>query len=135
MRVFLIQTAKGLFSSSGGYKANICLLRHLASRGHTVRQLCYSYRDEVEKYVQKMGKSSWHNPQRHTRLLHLSANNGRPETDVKVEELVMDDGVQVVALESETFDSAFGGKENMSKEIARKTAEYIEVTEPPNFTI
>jgi hypothetical protein len=135
MRVFLIQTAKGLFSSSGGYKANICLLRYLASRGHTVRQFCYSYRDEVETYVKKMGKSSGRDPQRRTRLLHFRAQNGRPETDVKVEELVMDDGVEVMALESEAFDVAFGGKDNIYNEMARETAEYIEVTELPNFAI
>jgi hypothetical protein len=135
MRVFLIQTAKGLFSSSGGYKANICLLRYLASRGHTVRQFCYSYRDEVETYVQKMGKSSGRDPQRRTRLLHLRAENGTPETDVKVEELVMDDGVEVMALESEAFDAAFGGKDNIHNEMVRETAEYIEVTELPNFAI
>jgi len=126
MRVFLIQTAKGLFSSSGGYKANICLLRHLASRGHTVRQLCYFYRGEVETYVQKMAKSGLHNPQRRTRVLHLRGDNGRPGTDVKVEELIMDDGVQVVMLESEAFDAAFGGK-TTCKEMIRMTAEYIEV--------
>jgi hypothetical protein len=125
MRVFLFQTAKGLFSSSGGYKANICLLRYLTSRGHSVRQLCYSHRGEVETYVQKMAKSG-RDPKLSKRLLHLRAENGMPGTDVKVEELVTDDGVEFVALESEALDAAFGGKENINKE----TAEYIEVIEP-----
>jgi hypothetical protein len=94
MRIFLVQTAKGLLSSSGGYKANISLLRHLASRGHSVRQLCYSYRGEAEAYVQATTKSSGRDIDLRKRLLHIRAANGAPGTDVKVEELVMEDGVQ-----------------------------------------
>lgn len=131
MRVFLIQTARGLFSSSGGYKANISLLRYLASRGHSVRQLCYSYPDEAETYAQTAVKNGGRNPQLRDRLLHLRAEDGRPGTDVKIEELVMQDGVEFVALESEAFDAAFGGKNNVHKAMAKDTAEYIEVNEPP----
>ncbi|XPS99993.1 hypothetical protein M3J09_009156 [Ascochyta lentis] len=126
MRVFLFQTAKGLFSSSGGYKANICLLRYLASRGHSVRQLCYSHPGEVEAYVRTAAECGWHDPQLRRRLLHLSAQDGLPGVDVKVEELVLNDGVEFVALESEVFDTAFGGKEGVLKEITRQTADYIE---------
>ena len=129
MRVFLVQTARGLFSSSGGYKANICLLRHLASRGHVVRQLCYSYRNEAEEYVSKMATSG-HHQQLRKRMLHLRSDFGQPGTDVVVSDLVMDDGVEFVALESEAFDAAFGGKESLHKEMGRETAQYIEVIEP-----
>jgi hypothetical protein len=135
MRVFLVQTARGLFSSSGGYKANIALLRHLASRGHAVRQLCYSFGDEVDTYVQKMAKRGGHDPHRRTRLLHLRTKNGRLEIDVKVEELVMDDGVQVVALQSEAFDDAFGGTENICRDMVKETADYIEVIAPPSSAL
>jgi hypothetical protein len=128
MRVFLVQTAKGLFSSSGGYKANICLLRHLASRGHSVRQLCYSYIGEVEEYAQTIAKSGGYDMQVRRRLLHMNAENGTSGTNVRVEEFVMDDGIQVVALESEAFEAAFGGKENMYNALATETADYIEVT-------
>jgi hypothetical protein len=133
MRVFLIQTAKGIFSSSGGYKANICLLRYLASRGHSVRQLCYSYQGEVESYVRTMIKSHGRDPQVHKSLLHLRAENSGLGTDVEITELTMDDGVQFVALESEAFDAAFGGKINIYTEIARETADYIEVIEQSNL--
>jgi hypothetical protein len=133
MRIFLVQTAKGILSSSGGYKANISLLRHLASRGHSVRQLCYSYRGEAEAYVRAITKSCGRDIDLHKRLLHIRAANGTPGTDVKVEELVMEDGVQFVALEIESFDAAFGGKENMHKEMARETADYIEVIDPSKF--
>ncbi|KAH7093471.1 hypothetical protein FB567DRAFT_434387 [Paraphoma chrysanthemicola] len=126
MRVFLVQTAKGLFSSSGGYKANICLLRYLASRGHAVRQLCYSYRGEIEAYAGSTTNSSGKNLELLVRSLYLSNANNTSGTSVKVEEMVMDDGVQVVALENEAFELAFGGKEIMCKELGQDTANYIE---------
>jgi hypothetical protein len=128
MRVFLVQTAKGLMSSSGGYKANICLLRHLASRGHVVRQLCYSYRGEVEEYVQKIAKRGGCRWQLRRRRLHLSEENGASGTDISIEELTMNDGIQVVSLESEAFEAAFGGKEHMHNALATETADYIEVS-------
>lgn len=128
MRVFLIQTARGLFSSSGGYKANICLLRYLVSRGHSVRQLCYFHHNEVEDYVQKMATESGHEVRVHKKILHLSSGSERSGADVEVVQLTMKDGVEIVALHKEAFDAAFGGKDNLHKEISRETAEYIEVT-------
>jgi hypothetical protein len=53
MRVFLIQTAHGLDPSSGGYKANHALLRHLRSEGHDIAQLCYGDDDEIELLADK----------------------------------------------------------------------------------
>jgi hypothetical protein len=135
MRVFLVQTAKGLFSSSGGFKANVSLLRHLASRGHTVRQICYSHRGEVDAYIRYMAKKGGHDPQLCRKLLHLRTGNSGSGIDVEVNVLVMDDGVQIVALEKEAFDTAFGGKENIFKTMGRETADYIEVIEPTNFAI
>jgi hypothetical protein len=135
MRVFLVQTAKGLFSSSGGFKANVSLLRHLASRGHTVRQICYSHRGEVDAYIRYMAKNGGHDPQLCRKLLHLRTGNSRSGIDVEVNVLVMDDGVQVVALEKEAFDAVFGGKENIFKTMGRETADYIEVIRPTNLAI
>ncbi|KAG5813940.1 hypothetical protein H9Q74_003079 [Fusarium xylarioides] len=123
MRVFLIQTAKGLFSSSGGYKANNALLRYLSSRGHCVRQLCYSYRGEVESY---MDSSDEIDSRLCTRVLHMRSESDRPGQDVKVHELCMEDGVETLALDSEAFDAAFGGKFDSSNQLARMSAEYIE---------
>jgi hypothetical protein len=127
MRVFLVQTAKGLFSSSGGYKANICLLRHLASRGHSVRQICYSYCGEVETYVKAMAENGGYDLQLRRRLLHLNPVNGTPGRDITVQELIMEDGIQIVSLEVEAFEAAFGGRENMYNALATETADYIEV--------
>lgn len=128
MRIFLIQTAKGLLSSSGGYKANICLLRYLSSRGHSVRQLCYPHGGEVDEYVRKMAKNGGRDPQHHTRQLHLGAEDGNRGTDVRLDYLVMEDGVQIVALDEEAFTEAFGGKENSLRTMPKETAAYIEVT-------
>ncbi|RMZ73605.1 glycosyltransferase family 4 [Pyrenophora seminiperda CCB06] len=127
MRVFLIQTAKGLFSSSGGYKSNLCLLRHLASRGHSVRQLCYSHRGEVDAYVRTATRNgSGYHPQLQKRQLHLRTGYGESGIDLAVEDVVMQDGVQFVALEKEAFDEAFGGADNILKAMPRETANYIE---------
>jgi hypothetical protein len=127
MRVFLVQTAKGLFSSSGGYKANICLLRHLASRGHSVRQICYSYRGEVEAYVQAIAESGGYDLQLRRRVLRLKHEKGTPGTEIVVHDLIMEDGIQIVSLETEAFEAAFGGREDMHNVLATETADYIEV--------
>ncbi|KAF4415915.1 glycosyltransferase family 4 [Fusarium acutatum] len=126
MRVFLIQTAKGLFSSSGGYKANNALLRYLSSRGHCVRQLCYSYRGEVENYMKNMDNSDEVDPRVGARLLHMRLEDGKPGVDVKMQELCMDGGVGTLALDSEAFDAAFGGKADSPNQLAKMSAEYIE---------
>ncbi|RBQ98684.1 hypothetical protein FVER53590_04359 [Fusarium verticillioides] len=123
MRVFLIQTAKGLFSSSGGYKANNALLRYLSSRGHCVRQLCYSYRGEVESY---MDSGDGVDSRLRTRVLHMRSESDRPGQDVQVHELCIEDGVETLALDSEAFDAAFGGKVDSSNQLARMSAAYIE---------
>ncbi|KAI5200579.1 alpha-glucosidase [Aureobasidium subglaciale] len=126
MRVFLVQTARGLFSSSGGYKANICLLRHLASRGHVVRQICYFLSSEVEEYIQRMAESGGHDFQLRRRTLHLRANDGSPGTDIEVREMIMDDGVEVLALSKEAFEVAFGGKEEIYNAMSKETKVFIE---------
>ncbi|KAJ4135250.1 hypothetical protein NW768_004872 [Fusarium equiseti] len=126
MRVFLIQTAKGLFSSSGGYKTNNALLRYLSSTGHRVRQLCYSHRGEVEVYLKDRNSSGQH---MRTMLLHIRNEDGTSGVNVKVHEFGMDDGVEVVALDSEAFDEAFGGKTALHSQVAKMSVEYIEASQ------
>ncbi|KAK4156559.1 glycosyltransferase [Chaetomidium leptoderma] len=53
LRVFLVQTAQGLTPSSGGYKANISLLRSLSGQGNATAQICYANDDEVEQYASR----------------------------------------------------------------------------------
>jgi len=126
MRVFLIQTAKGLFSSSGGYKTNNALLRYLSSTGHHVRQLCYSHCGEVEGYLKDRKSSGEHMK---TMILHMRNSDGTTGVNVKVHEFRMDDGVEVVALDSDAFDEAFGGKTALHSQLGKMTAEYIEVSQ------
>ncbi|RBR20062.1 uncharacterized protein FIESC28_05341 [Fusarium coffeatum] len=123
MRVFLIQTAKGLFSSSGGYKTNYALLRYLSSAGHRVRQLCYSHCGEIEAYLKDKKNNGDH---LRTRILHMRPEDGRTGVNVKVHKFYMDDGVEVVALDSEAFDEAFGGKMSLHSKLSKMSAEYIE---------
>lgn len=40
----------------------------------------------------------------------------------------MEDGVQIVSLNKEAFDEAFGGKGTILHTIPKETAEYIEVS-------
>ena len=79
-----------------------------------------------------MVKSGGRDTSLRKRLLRLRDEHGRPLSVVEVNELVMDDGVEIVALQSEAFDAAFGGRENIDKELARETADYIQVLEPHN---
>lgn len=53
MRVFLVQTAQGLTPSSGGYKANVSLLRSLSMHGHATAQICYAVEDEINQYARR----------------------------------------------------------------------------------
>ncbi|KAJ4288702.1 hypothetical protein N0V88_007236 [Collariella sp. IMI 366227] len=53
LRVLLVQTAQGLSPSSGGYKANINLLRALTSQGHAAAQICYGRQDEIEQFIDR----------------------------------------------------------------------------------
>ncbi|KAK4243415.1 glycosyltransferase [Corynascus novoguineensis] len=53
MRVFLVQTAQGLTPSSGGYKANVSLLRSLSTQGHATAQICYAVDDEIDQYARR----------------------------------------------------------------------------------
>jgi hypothetical protein len=63
----------------------------------------------------------------HRELLHLSSGPEDSGVNVEVVQLTMEDGVEIVGLEKEAFDAAFGGKENLHNEMARETAAYIEV--------
>ncbi|RIA97239.1 Glycosyltransferase Family 4 protein [Glomus cerebriforme] len=47
LRVFLIQTASGLFSTSGGHRANYYLLSSLASKGHTCRSFVLCSKNDL----------------------------------------------------------------------------------------
>jgi hypothetical protein len=58
----------------------------------------------------------------------LRSGYGERGTNIKVEEFTMEDGVQIVSLNKEAFDEAFGGKGTILHTIPKETAEYIEVS-------
>lgn len=60
-------------------------------------------------------------------ILHMRSDSDKPGQDVQVHELCMEDGVETLALDSEGFDAAFGGKVESPNQLARMSAEYIEV--------
>ncbi|KAF0553869.1 UDP-Glycosyltransferase/glycogen phosphorylase [Gigaspora margarita] len=47
LKIFLIQTAMGLYSASGGYKANCCFLAALSSQGHACRSIVLCWKKDV----------------------------------------------------------------------------------------
>ncbi|CAG8497957.1 12254_t:CDS:2 [Acaulospora morrowiae] len=47
LRIFLIQTALGLFNTSGGYKANYYFLSSLAKRGHICRSIVLCWENDL----------------------------------------------------------------------------------------
>lgn len=53
LRVLLVQTAQGLSPSSGGYKANVNLLRALTAQGHAAAQICYGRQEEIEQFIDR----------------------------------------------------------------------------------
>lgn len=65
------------------------------------------------------------------RQLHVRAAEGDKGTDVTVDDVVMEDGVQCVALDEEAFTLAFGGSKGESqKAMSTETAAYMEVNIP-----
>jgi hypothetical protein len=116
MRVFLIQTALGLFASSGGYKTNLTLLKHLASRGHATAQFCFAYEGEVEAFVSE------------TEYAHLTVSEFQFQVEegvistIKVRTFTNIHGIHVIALDAAKFGETF--PERM---LMRETTDFIEV--------
>ncbi|KAJ3039047.1 hypothetical protein HDV00_012675 [Rhizophlyctis rosea] len=47
MKVFYIQSAHGLYASSGGYRANMSFARALLSTGHTIKMLAFVFHTDL----------------------------------------------------------------------------------------
>lgn len=74
-----------------------------------------------------MAEANDHDVRLRRRMLRMRSGQHTPDVNVNVVQLTMKDGVEIIALEKEAFDAAFGGKENLHKEMTRETADYIEV--------
>ena len=121
MRVLLYQSAKGLYASSGGYKSNLTVLRHLASRGHIVQQVVFAYEYEIQDFCKEQKLRGRKITIRRERLHIPCGLNGMKE--IRTAHLTMPDGVRVVSLNSSDMDSVFP-----SKDMQALTRAYVEVS-------
>ncbi|KIY00057.1 uncharacterized protein Z520_03742 [Fonsecaea multimorphosa CBS 102226] len=119
MRVFLFQTAKGLSSSSGGYKVNQSLLKYLAHRKHTAAQLCYVWDSDIEAYCDEM-IAIGRKPDLETRVVSMPVDEGS-EVHLRTYTFTDDDGVKNIAINASDFSEALP-----DKVLARDTARLIE---------
>jgi len=125
MRVFLFQTAKGLFASSGGYKANLSILRHASSQGHATAQMCYAYRDEVKYYCTEM-EAEGRKPSLTRSTLQVPLDDGS-STGVIIYVFVNKEGIRVIALDLDDFEKAFP-----KKLMASETTDFVDVSTTSN---
>lgn len=129
MRVFLVQTAQGLTPSSGGYKANVNLLRQLRLLGHDAAQICYGFEDEVNKYAeQARAKGIEPNVTSHSALPVIDSNGTQHELDVKT---FMDEhGIHNIVISRIPFKKAYP-----TRDFWQDTKDYLEVPFPHDFPV
>ncbi|KAL0469852.1 hypothetical protein QR685DRAFT_499921 [Neurospora intermedia] len=120
MRIFLVQTAQGLTPSSGGYKANVNLLRQLRLFGHDAAQICYGFEDEVEKYAElARAKGVEPNVTHHSGLPVIDSKGNQHELDVKT---FMDEhGIHNIVISRVPFNEAYP-----TREFWQDTQDYLE---------
>ncbi len=105
MRVLLYQSARGLFSPSGGYKSNLTVLQHLASRGHTVAQIAFAYEHEIQDYAaERRSKGFKINITRDQVNCPIGPNS---MDKIRVTKFTMHDGVRVIALDVDDVEMLF----------------------------
>ncbi|ETI26653.1 hypothetical protein G647_10414 [Cladophialophora carrionii CBS 160.54] len=105
MRVFLFQTAKGLSSSSGGYKANLSLLKYLAHRKHTTAQICYVWDSDIEAYCDEM-IATGPKPDLETRVISMPVDECF-EAHIRTYMFTDDDRVKNIAINASDLMDAF----------------------------
>lgn len=105
MRILLFQSAKGLFATSGGYKSNLAVLRHLASLGHSVQQIVFAFEKELKDYVVEQ-KSKGVKIIIRKETLRVPGVH-KTTAKIRVAEFEMNDGVRVVALDANDVERIF----------------------------
>lgn len=121
MRVFLFQTAKGLFSSSGGYRSNLMLLKYLASRGHAAAQLCYVWDGEVENYCDEMVANGM-DPELEFDKVTVPVDDDT-NVDLRTYSFIDADGLRNLAINLADFHKILP-----DQELAKDAARFIEVS-------
>ena len=97
-RILLVQSAQGLYESSGGYRANLALLRALSSQGHAVKMIATAYERDIERLPANFKKNN-------------TTFNGE---DLAVYRFAWDE-LEVVALGCEKFKDIFESVEAAHK--------------------
>lgn len=109
MRVFLVQTAQGLTPSSGGYKANISLLRSLGDQGHAAAQICYAFEDEVKEYATR-AEAKGIEPNITDTLLPVVDHKGVAH-ELFVKTFTDEDKIHNVVIDRDAFNTAYPVRE------------------------
>jgi hypothetical protein len=105
MRILQFQSAKGLFATSGGYKSNLAVLRHLASIGHVVQQVVFAFEKELKDYVAEQKSKGVKIAMRRETLRIPGVK--KTAAKIRVAEFKMTDGVRVVALDADDVERVF----------------------------
>jgi hypothetical protein len=120
MRVLLLQTAKGLSSSSGGYKANLSLLRYLAYRKHATAQLCFVWDSDISAYCDEK-TTAGKNFDLETGIISMPVNE-TTEAFIRTYSFTDDEGIKNIAINASDFMEAVP-----EEDLAHETARFIEV--------
>ncbi|KAJ3279937.1 hypothetical protein HK104_001058 [Borealophlyctis nickersoniae] len=107
MRIFLIQSAHGLYASSGGYRSNVSLACAMRSKGHIIKMLAYVYPRDLLHVPHSMDEPVHFAPGRMSRVYRFTFN-----------------GIDVVALNVDDFKSVF-----LDETVASKEAAWLENTD------
>jgi len=114
MRILLYQSAKGLFSPSGGYRANLAMVRHLASKGHVVQQVCWSFEKDIKGYVEGEKKKGNHIDVERD-VLRIPTTD-KPDAKIGIAKFKMSDEIEVIGLDINDVESFFPKKDLLTRD-------------------
>ncbi|TPX58016.1 hypothetical protein PhCBS80983_g03431 [Powellomyces hirtus] len=103
MRIFLIQSAYGLFASSGGYRANLAFCRAMVDAGHQVKMVAFPYKADLESLASSSPPSS---PTTNSKNGSESESITMGSSQVPISRFEYK-GIQVVGLDADAYSSVF----------------------------
>jgi hypothetical protein len=119
MRVFLIQTVKGLWPSSGEWLANMNVLTYLSKKGHATAQICYATQKDVAWYSEQAERKS---QKLNIEKSVLRLSQGNETLQIPVTTFFSIDNTLTIVLDQESFQ-----KHYTSSALDEDVREYIEV--------
>jgi len=118
MRILLYQSAKGLFSPSGGYRANLAMVRHLASKGHVVQQVCWLFDKDIKGYVEGEKKKGNHIDVERD-VLRIPTTD-KPDAKIGIVKFKMSDEIEVIGLDINDVESFFPKKDLLTRDFVEE---------------